>query len=72
VRFVQQLGLGVGGGWVALFLLWFAGSVFVLRVIYQWTMSRFGSRLPTAVVFLAWTIAIVAIGGTAFGYGPPG
>jgi hypothetical protein len=61
----------VGWGWGALFLVWAAGTVLILTVVYRWMLERFASRLPTAVIFVVWTLAVVAIGGRAFGYGPP-
>ncbi len=70
---LQEFERWIGWGWAVLFVVWFAGTIFILNVIYRWFMQRFASRLPTAVVFVLWTLAIVVIGGKTFGYGaPPG
>ena len=70
---LQQFERWIGWGWAVLFVVWLAGTVFILSVIYRWFLERFASRLPTAVVFILWTLAIAIIGGKTFGYGaPPG
>jgi len=68
---LQQFEHWVGWGWGALFLIWLAGTVFILRIIYRWSMERYASRIPAAVVFILWTLMIVLIGGKSFGYAPP-
>jgi hypothetical protein len=40
-------------------------------VVYRWIMNKYRTRLPTAVIFIVWTFAIIAVGGKTLGYGPP-
>ena len=62
----------IGYGWLAVFLVWLAGTIFILRVVYRFFLERFGSRIPTVVVFALWTIILIGIAGHYFGYGQPG
>lgn len=61
----------VGWGWGVLFLAWFGGTAFILSMVHRWFIERYATRLPTAVIFILWTLAIIAIGGKTMGYGPP-
>ena len=70
---MQQFLHWVGWGWAALFVVWLAGTIFILTVVYRWFLERLATRIPTAVIFIIWTLAIVLVGGKSFGYGaPPG
>ncbi|MGA2976425.1 MAG: hypothetical protein ABSF77_14035 [Spirochaetia bacterium] len=62
----------VGFGWSLAFLIWFAGALFILTVIYRFFMERVGSRLPTAVVFFIWTVVVLGVAARYLGFGPPG
>ncbi len=70
---VRQFEHWVGWGWGLVFLVWLAGTVFILTVVQRWFLERFASRIPTAVIFIVWTLAVLAAGGRVLGYGaPPG
>jgi len=70
---MQQFLHWVGWGWAALFAVWLAGTIFILTVVYRWFLERLATRIPTAVIFIIWTLTIVLVGGKSFGYGaPPG
>ena len=69
---VSQLEHWVGWGWTGLFALWLAGTVVILTIVQRWFLERFATRIPTIVIFVVWTLAILGIGGKYFGYGPPG
>jgi len=62
----------IGWGWGLAFLVWLGGSAFILTVVYRRFMERFQSRLPTAVVFVVWTIVVVGMASRYFGFGQPG
>jgi|GEM_PF-2414232 hypothetical protein len=62
----------VGWGWALTFLVWLGGSVFILTVVYRRFMERFQSRLPTAVVFVLWTLVVVGTASRYLGFGQPG
>jgi hypothetical protein len=62
----------IGWGWAATLLIWLAGAFLILTWVYRRMMTRFGSRLPTAAIFLAWTLAVVGVASRYLGFGPPG
>jgi hypothetical protein len=62
----------VGWGWAAAFLVWGAGTIFILTIVYRKMMERFGSRLPTAAIFVLWTLAVLGVTSSYLGFGPPG
>jgi hypothetical protein len=62
----------VGWGWAAAFAVWLAGTILILTVVYRKMMERFGSRLPTAVIFVIWTIVVAGVASQYLGFGPPG
>jgi hypothetical protein len=62
----------IGWGWGLTFLVWLGGGVFILTVVYRRLMERFQSRLPTAVVFVVWTLVVVGMASRYLGFGQPG
>jgi hypothetical protein len=62
----------IGWGWGLTFLVWLGGGFLILTVVYRRLMERFQSRLPTAVVFVLWTLVVVGMASRYLGYGPPG
>jgi hypothetical protein len=68
---IAQLEHWVGWGWTLLFVVWLAGTVFILTVIQRWFLERMATRIPTIVIFVIWTLAILAVGGKTLGFGPP-
>ncbi len=62
----------IGYGWLVAFVIWLAGTVFILRIVYRYFLERFGTRIPTIVVFALWTIILMGIAGHYLGYGQPG
>ena len=62
----------IGWGWGLTFLVWLGGGVFILTVVYRRLMERFQSRLPTAVVFVLWTLVVVGTASRYLGFGQPG
>ena len=61
----------IGWGWGLTFLIWLAGSIVILTAGYRYFLERFRSRLPTAVVFVVWTLTVLGIAGSYMGYGLP-
>jgi len=61
----------IGWGWALAFLIWLAGSIVILTAGYRYLLERFRSRLPTAVIFIVWTLIVLGIAGSYFGYGVP-
>ena len=61
----------IGWGWALTFLVWLAGSIVILTAGYRYFLQRFRSRLPTAVAFIVWTLALLGIAGSYLGYGLP-
>jgi hypothetical protein len=61
----------VGWGWGLAFLVWLGGSIVILTIGYRFFLERFRSRLPTAVVFIVWTLAVLGVAGSYLGYGVP-
>jgi hypothetical protein len=57
----------VGWGWGLAGIVWLAGSAFILMVVD----ARFPSRIATAVVFVVWTLAVLALASYLFGFRPP-
>ena len=62
----------IGFGWIAVLFLWLAGTVVILTAVHRFFLERFGTRIPTAVIFAVWTILLMGIGGHFLGYGQPG
>ena len=62
----------IGWGWGLTFLVWLGGGIFILTVVYRSLMERFQSRLPTAVVFVVWTLVVVGTASRYLGFGQPG
>jgi hypothetical protein len=62
----------VGWGWALAFLVWLAGTIFILTFVYRKMFERYGSRLPTAAIFVLWTLVVLGTTATYLGYGPPG
>jgi hypothetical protein len=62
----------VGWGWAAAFIVWLVGSILILTFVYRRMMERFGSRLPTAAIFVVWTLAVLGVTSSYLGFGPPG
>jgi len=62
----------IGWGWGLTFLVWLGGGVFILTVASRRLMERFQSRLPTAVVFVVWTLVVVGMASRYLGFGQPG
>jgi hypothetical protein len=71
-RIAEAFSSWIGFGWLAAFLIWLAGTIFILRVVYRFFLERFGTRIPTAVIFALWTIILMGIAGHYLGYGQPG
>ena len=61
----------IGWGWASALLVWAAGTLVILTLVYRWFLERFGSRLPTAAVFVLWTLAVVGVAARYLGFGPP-
>jgi hypothetical protein len=68
---IDAIGHSLGWGWVALFAAWAAGSLLILTGVQRWFLERYATRIPTIVLFIAWTLAVVGVGGRLFGYGAP-
>ncbi len=62
----------IGYGWLTAFLIWAAGTIVILRVVYRYFLERIGTRIPTIVIFALWTIIVMGIAGHYLGYGQPG
>ncbi len=62
----------VGWGWLAALIVWLPGAIVILTVVQRWFMERYGTRIPTAVIFVLWSLIIMGAAGRYFGYGPPG
>ena len=62
----------IGYGWLAVLAVWLAGTIVILTVVYRAILARFGTRIPTIVIFALWTWLCMGIGGRYLGYGPPG
>jgi hypothetical protein len=61
----------IGWGWGLAFLIWLSGGIFILTVAYRYFLERFRSRLPTAVAFIVWTLAVLGVAGSYLGYAVP-
>jgi len=57
----------VGWGWGLAGIVWLLGGIFILGVVDK----RLRSRLHTALVFVVWTMAVLVIAGSLYGYKPP-
>jgi ABC-type multidrug transport system permease subunit len=62
----------IGFGWLSVFCIWLAGTIFILRVVYRFFLERLGTRIPTLVIFVLWTVILMGIAGHYLGYGQPG
>jgi multisubunit Na+/H+ antiporter MnhB subunit len=69
---VAWFGEWIGWGWGFTFLIWVAGSIIILTIVYRRFMERFQSRLPTAAVFVLWTLMVVGMASRYLGFGQPG
>lgn len=61
----------IGWGWLALLAAWAAGTAVILTAVYRWFLERFATRIPTAVIFIVWTLAVTVVGGRLFGFAAP-
>ncbi len=69
---VSKFFLGwIGWGWTLALLLWVAGTVLILTRVQRYFMERTGSRRITIVIFIVWSLAVIAVAARLNGFGAP-
>ncbi len=61
----------VGWGWAVAFLVWLAGTFFILTAVQRYFLERTGSRRVTIVVFVVWSLAVIGVAARLYGFGAP-